>query len=236
MYRIAVVEDETEFSEQLQVFLRQYEAEHRLCFEISVFGDGSELLRDYRQEFDIILLDIEMPEINGMDAAKQIRQVDDEVVLMFITNVADYAIRGYEVGALDFVIKPITYYAFSMRLTRGLKRVRRKEQREILLTLPDGVKKLELHRIYYVEVQNRMLHYHTDQGEYVVRGTMQSLEQSLGESCFAKCNYWYIVNLAHVSEVKKNIVMVGGNELEISRRSRTAFLKALADYVGGRSR
>jgi len=141
-----------------------------------VFEDGAEILEDYRPIYDIILLDIEMPKVNGMDAAQQIRQIDDEVVLMFITNMATYAIRGYEVGALDFVMKPVNYYTFSMKLTRALKGVRQKEQQQILLTLADGVKKVGVQQIYYVEVQNRILHYHTGEGEFQMRGTMQSVE------------------------------------------------------------
>lgn len=233
MYHIAIVEDEADFSAQLQEFLGQYQREHDLQLKLSVFGDGAEILKDYQPIYDIILLDIEMPQINGMDAAEQIREMDSGVVLMFITNMAAYAIRGYEVGALDFVMKPITFYTFSMKLTRALKRVKQKEKQQILLTLSDGVKKFGIQQIYYVEVQNRMLHYHTDEGEYVVRGTMQSVEQMLASYPFVKCNHWYMVNLMHVSEVRKNMATVGGNELEISRRNRSSFLKALTEYMGG---
>lgn len=233
MYHIAIVEDEVSFATQLQEYLEQYEEENDVRFKISVFGDGAEILEDYQPLYDIILLDIEMPKVNGMKAAEEIRAQDADVTLMFITNMANYAIRGYEVGALDFVMKPINYYTFSMKMTRVLKRTKQKAQQEILLTLPDGVKKLNVQQIYYVEVQNRMLYYHTDEGVFVMRGTMQSVEQMLAPYAFAKCNHWYIVNLKHVSEVKKNTAVVAGNELEVSRRNRTAFLKALTDYVGG---
>ena len=233
MYHIAIVEDEIEFRVQLQEYLKQYQKENNVQFKISTFGDGAEILEDYQQLYDIILLDIEMPKINGMEAAEQIRKQDADVVLMFITNMASYAIHGYEVGALDFVMKPINYYTFAMRMTRALKRAKQKEQQQILLTLSDGVKKFGINQIHYIEVQNRMLHYHTDEGEYVVRGTMQSVEQMLAPYPFVKCNHWYIVNLMHVSEVKKNVAVVGNDELEISRRNRTAFLKALTEYVGG---
>ena len=233
MYHIAIVEDEVDFSTQLRSFLEQYQKEENTRFKVSAFSCGEEILQDYQPVYDVILLDIEMPGINGMDAAAKIRESDQDVVLMFITNIASYAIRGYEVGALDFVMKPITYYAFSMRFTRALKRVRARLGQEVLLTLSDGVKKLEVQQIYYVEVQNRILHYHTDEGEYCMRGTMQSVERILAPHPFVKCNHWYNVNLKHVSEVRQNTVIVGGHELEISRRNRTPFLKALADYVGG---
>lgn len=233
MYHIAIVEDEKEYAEQLQTFLKQYEGEHNVKFKVTVFEDGAEILEDYQPIYDLILLDIEMPEVNGMDAADQIRKKDQEVVMMFITNIASYAIRGYEVGALDYVMKPITYYGFAMRLGRALKRVQQNEQKAVLLPLSDGVKKLQIQQIYYVEVQNRILHFYTDEGEYTIRGTMQKVEESLRGHSFAKCNHWYMVNLRHVTEVRKNIAVVAGHELEISRRNRTPFMKALAEYVGG---
>lgn len=233
MYHIAIVEDEAAFAEQLQEYLKKYQEEHDLRFKISVFEDGEDILKDYQPLYDIILLDIEMPKVNGMKAAEQIRMQDENVTLMFITNMASYAIRGYEVGALDFVMKPINYYTFSMKITRVLKRTKQKAQQEILLTLPDGVKKLNIQQIYYVEVQNRMLYYHTDEGVFVMRGTMQSVESILEPYSFVKCNHWYIVNLQHVSEVKKTTAVVAGHELEVSRRNRSSFLKALTEYVGG---
>lgn len=233
MYHIAIVEDEPDFAAQLQDYLGQYSEEHDIRFKVSLFRDGMEILEGYEPVYDVLLMDIEMPHVNGMDAAARIRQADQDVVMMFITNVASYALRGYEVGALDFVMKPVTYYTFAMRFARVLKRVRRRERQQILLTLPNGVKKLEIRQIYYIEVQNRILHYYTDEGEFCVRGTMQSMEQALPAYSFVKCNHWYIVNLQHVSEVRQNLAVVGGHVLEISRRNRTSFLKALADYVEG---
>ena len=233
MYHIAVVEDENECSKQIQTFLAQYQEENSVRFKVSVFADGVQLLDGYEPVYDMILMDIDMPGINGMDAAEKIRQTDQDVVIVFITNIASFAIRGYEVGALDYIVKPLSYYNFSMRLTRALKRSKARVPHEMILTLPDGVKKLEVGQIYYVEVQNRMLHYYTTEGIFHVRGTMQIAQQMLKAYSFAKCNYWYMVNLRHVTEVKKNTVVVGTYELEISRRNRTPFLKALTEYVGG---
>lgn len=233
MYHIAIVEDEAEFRNQLTEYLNQYKEEHSLEFKVSVFTDGAEILENYQPVYDMVLLDIEMPKVNGMDAAKQIRTQDENVVLMFITNMAGYAIHGYEVGALDFVMKPLTYYTFSMKLTRALKRAKLREQKAILLPVAEGVKKLELSEIFFVEGQSRMLYYHTADGDYVVKGTMQSAENALAQYPFAKCNHWYLVNLMHVKEVRKNTVVVGPFEVEISRRNKTAFLKALTEYMGG---
>ena len=230
---VAIVEDDQECRAQLEEYIQRYGQERGLAFETESFPDGAQIVAQDVARFDIILLDIELPGLNGMEAAEKLRTRDTDVVLMFVTNMAQYAIRGYEVGALDFVLKPINYYTFSVRFERAIHRVQQREGGQVLLALPDAVHRLNTRDIYYVEVQNRQLHYHTSQGEYVLRGTMQQAEQQLGGYHFVRCNHWYLVNLRHVTEVRRDTVVVAGQELEISRRNHTAFLTALTNYVGG---
>ena len=232
MLRIAVVDDENIYIEQITEYIEQYAKEKNRDIRTETFCDGSQLLEHYHSQYDIILLDIEMSELSGMDTAREIRKMDQDVVLVFITNMAQYAINGYEVGALDYVLKPLNYYTFSVRLERAIARVKKRQTEEVLLNLPDGIKRLKAENIHYIEVQNRMLHYHTGEGVFTVRGTLQGAEELLRESHFVRYNHWYLVNLQHVSEIRKNIVIVAGDELEISRRNKTAFLSALTDYMG----
>ena len=230
---IAIVEDEQEQRDLLQSYIQQYSKENGMSFSVEAFADGRILIDGYSSQYDIILLDIELPGMNGMEIAEYIRTKDDDVVLMFITNMAQYAVGGYSVGALDFVLKPINYYTFSVRFERAIHRAQKRESGQVLLNLPDAVKRISTREIYYVEVQNRMLHYHTEEGEFVLRGTMQQAEQQLERYHFVRCNHWYLVNLRHVTEVRRDTVIVAGQELEISRRNHTAFLTALTNYVGG---
>lgn len=233
MLRIAIVEDEELYVRQIGEYIKRYGRENQMEISTIVFGDGAEIVKDYQNVYDIILLDIAMPQVDGMEAAGRIRELDEDVVIVFITNMPQYAVRGYEVGALDFMVKPIEYPLFSMRLGRAIGRARKRSDEQILLSFAGRVKRIGVRHIYYVEVQNKMLHYHTDEGEYVLRGTMQGALSELERHHFVRCNYWYVVNLMHVSEVKKDTVVVAGEELVISRRNKTAFLAALTEYMGG---
>lgn len=233
MLRIAVVEDDSDMNELIQSYIRQYRQERQLQINIAVFHNGSEIAERYDPVYDVILLDIEMPEMDGMEAARRIREQDPDVVLMFITNIAQYAVEGYSVGALDFVLKPLDYYGFSLRLTRAIDRAKRRAGERILLAMPDRSVLLDVREIYYVDIQSRVLCYHTERGDFTLRGTMKAAEEQLAAQHFAKCSYWYLVNLRHVTEVRKDTVVVAGTRLEISRRNRSAFLTALTNYVGG---
>jgi DNA-binding LytR/AlgR family response regulator len=233
VYKIAIVEDELEYRQQVSEYILQYGEENGMHFEIEAFQDGREIMDADSRTFDIIFFDIEMPKVNGMDASKYIRERDENVVIVFITNLSQYAIQGYSVGAVDFVLKPINYYSFSLRLNRALSRVKKKETTDVIITTADGMKRLDTGDVFFVEIANRMLHYHTKHGEYVVRGTLQSAEAALTEYHFVKCNYWYLINLKYVSEIQKNMVFVADRKLEISRRNKAAFVKAVTDYIGG---
>lgn len=134
MPRIAVVDDQPDMRQQLCSMIDQYSRENNCMLEVTAFSDGAQVITNYCKGFDIIFLDIEMPELGGMDAAERIRTVDPDVVLVFVTNMAQYAIRGYEVDALDFVLKPVNYYQFSTKLARALQRVQRRKGGQIAIT------------------------------------------------------------------------------------------------------
>lgn len=235
MLHVAVVEDEGIYREKIKGYIERYAQEHDLQILTSVYEDGSQIVEQYTQGFDILLLDIMMKGMNGMETAEKIRQVDDTVVLMFITQMAQYAINGYSVGALDYVLKPIDYESFSLRFARAVDRAQSRSGGTIMLSTASGVVMIRTRDIYYVEIRDHILYYHTVNGEYTVRGTMQEAERTLSPYSFVRSNHWYLVNLAHVSEIDKNIVVVGEYHLEISRRNRTEFMKAVANYMGGNS-
>ena len=126
--RVAIVEDEREVREQLAEYLRRYERQFGRMFEVSLFEDGDEIVSDYRAVYDIILLDVQMRRMDGMAAAEAIRKVDKDVLLIFITNMAQFAIKGYAVDALDYVLKPVPYFAFSQQIQKAVNRLQEAAQ------------------------------------------------------------------------------------------------------------
>ncbi len=232
MLHVGIVEDEAGSRKLLREMIEKYALENQKEIAVREFSDGTEIVENYRPDYDILLLDIEMPAMNGMEAAEKIRESDPEVVLVFITNMAQYAIKGYQVDALDFILKPVSYGTFAMRFTRAIGRVKSREGKRICLNLPEGPRWIDSRKVYYVETQNRMLWYHTEEGVFSVRGALKDVQKELESWHFEKCNQCYLVNLKYVSEIRKNIVLVAGDELEISRRNRNTFLKAVTDYLG----
>lgn len=233
MLRIAIVEHDQDTCDQLQVFIRRYARETGQEIAVTPFDRAERFLAQYQSVYDIVFMGIELPGLDGMEAARRLRKRDADVVLVFVTALAGHAIRGYEVDALDFVLKPMSYYALSMKLERAISRVRQRVGESIALKTSGGVRRLEIGQIYYLETRSRMLYYHTASGVYPVRASLNSAMEELAPHSFAKCNQCYLVNLQHVTDMRDDTVTVAGEELEISRRSRKSFMDALVAYIGG---
>ena len=233
MIRTAIVEDDPACAELLRRYLERCGREWGLEIQAELFSDGLDIAEGYRPVWDILLMDIEMPHMDGMEAARRIRAVDPAVVIVFITNMARYAVKGYEVDALDFVLKPVTYPQFARKMKKAAAIAAGRERRYLLLP-KDGVEqRVSTDDILFVEVINHRLYVHTAGGVYVRSGSMQEMERQLALPQFARCNNSYLVNLRNVVGVRRDAVLVPGHELPISRPKRKAFLQTLSDYFGG---
>jgi len=233
MISIAIVEDEEMYAKQLQQFLHQYEKENKEMFDITVYSDGDQIVNKYKSQYDIILMDVEMKFMDGMSAAEEIRKIDTEVVIIFITNMAQYAIRGYAVDALDYVLKPVPYFAFSQQLQKAVNQLARRVRHYLAVPVDGGMRRLDAAGIYYIESEGHRIHFYTEDGDFSAPGALKALEEKLAAQPFARCNSGYLVNLAQVSGVQQSVVQVGPYELQISRPKRKSFLAALADFIGG---
>ena len=233
MIRVAIVEDEAEIREQLMGYVQRYTRQYGAVFEVKTFADGLEILEDYRPAYDLILLDIEMKHLDGMETARRIRELDPEVMLVFITNMAQYAIKGYAVGALDYVLKPVPYFAFSQQLQKVEAQLRRRTRHYLAVPVEGGLRRLDTSHIYYIESEGHRVHFYTEEGDFAAPGALKALEEKLADRPFARCNSGYLVNLAQVQAVQQNTVEVGPYELQVSRPKRKSFLAALTDYIGG---
>ena len=233
MVRIAILEDEAPVREDLAGYLRRYTRQYGTKFEVSLFADGDEILEDYRPNWDIILLDVEMPRLDGMTTAERIRKLDSEVILIFITNMAQYAIRGYAVDAMDYILKPVPYFAFSQQLQKAIRRLEKRTKAYLTVPVEGGFRRVNLSGVYYLESAGHKVRLYTEEGEWTAPGSLRQYEETLADKQFARCNSGYLVNLAQVRGMQDGMVLVGPHSLQISRPRRKAFVEALTDYVGG---
>ena len=229
--RIAIVDDEGKIRTQLEGYLAQFARENHLSVECALLSSGDALLQEMDRGFDILLLDIEMDGIDGMSLARQIRMQSEKVIIIFITNMAQYALEGYEVQALDFMVKPVTYANFSFRMQRALRRLPKQEERYLLIKDGTVSYKLPISRIDYIEVLGHYLIYHIGEKEYKTRGTIREAQAQLNGCHFSRCHNCFLVNLSHVESVTATDVKVAGKSIPLSRYRKQEFMQELAAHM-----
>ena len=155
MLHIAIVEDEENYSRELEEYIHRYGEETSRQFKVTHFQDGEDIVESYSGGFDLLLMDIQMEFMDGMTAAEKIRERDQEVQIIFITNRNDYAIRGYEVDALDYVLKPVSYYIFAKKLDKAFSRIANKKSETITITKTQSDLSYGKRRLYYQRADQR---------------------------------------------------------------------------------
>ena len=234
LLRVAIVEDDDSYAETLQEYLNKYEQENEVRFQVVRYEDGADLVEKYHGDFDILIMDIELKFMDGMTAAQHIRKMDSNVIIIFVTNMPQFALKGYQVDALDYVLKPISYYAFSQRLARALERMeRRSTKKYITLHLKGRVQKVNILNIMYIEALQHDLIYHMDRDgvTYTVRGIIKDLEANLKDYYFFRCHKGYLVNLAYVESVGEATVQIGEEQIPVAKLRKKELLNEFNRYI-----
>lgn len=232
MFHIAVIEDTESDAKKIKSYILQFAKQTNQKFKTTCFQNADSFLDKYKPIYDLIFMDIELPNTNGMDAAKKLRQKDPDVTLIFITNLSSFAVKGYEVDALDYMVKPVNYPLFHIKMQKAVTHIEKTSDTLIHIHMKTGILRMGISRIYYIEVRNHHLIYHTEEGEYEVRGTLKEVEEELAPLHFLRCNNCYLVNLRHITAVQDNTVNVGNDILPISRPKKKGFMDKLTEYLG----
>lgn len=242
MVKIGIVDDCAADRDNLKAALRRYMDSEGAELDVHEYCCAGEILAA-RTSFDILYLDIDMPGMSGMELAESIRQTDGSVVIIFCTNLQQFAVSGYKVGALGFLVKPIEWYSFELFQQRALAAValhaRMKDTaRAKKILVKDGAlsRSIAVCDLAYVEVRKHTLSYVTrdragKETVYTSRGSLQALAEELGPHGFARSGASYLVNLALVDSVNGMNVQVGDHVLPIGRKFKDSFKASFSRYL-----
>lgn len=232
--KIAIVEDQKIEQERLTGYIQEYFQTRQLPVEVVCFNDGLDITSDYQSMFDVIYLDVEMEILDGMTTAKKIRQLDKDVLIVFVTNHSQVAIQGYSVEAIDFLLKPLNQFVFEEHFKKILRKLPSPEQEEQFLYIKSKstTTKIHLKDIFYIESIGHHLHIHSQKGVITTSNTLKNMESLLDSQTFFRSNSGYIVNLAYVEKVEGNTAYVHGEALQISRPRKKEFMAALTNFIG----
>ncbi len=219
--RVAICDDEQVQLELLEKYLSEWGKERSILIETSLFLSGESFLFSWEEDkaYDLLILDIEMGKINGMELAGKLRRQDEDLPILFITGYDSYMAQGYEVSALHYLLKPVQKEKLFAVLDRLQQRERKKKEEKILFQTEEGQLSLPISNIWYIEASAHQSTLYTQDEEHILRHSISAVEKQLeGKKEMIRCHRSYLVNLWHISAIIKNeIILDNKKRLPVSR-------------------
>ena len=225
-----MVEDDPQAAAYLKGLIDRFREEEHTEIDVTWHTDAVDFLEKYEQRYDRIFMDIELPFFNGMDAARRIREKDSEVVLIFITNMARYAIHGYEVDALDFFLKPVQYARFRAVMKKTIRRMKLDRGSMVMIRTADGISRVPTNSVLYLEVIDHLVYYHLSDRVLDSWTSLKAAEKDLPAGMFVRCNKSMTVNLHNVTRLEGDQLLIGDEKIAVSKSHRKEVLSALNLY------
>ncbi len=232
MIKIAIVEDDSRQERELNSYLHEYFGGINRSISVESFESADKFLSAFEpHKFHMIFMDIEMPGTDGMTASKKLRESDEDALLFFVTNLAQYALESYEVRAFDYIVKPVNYYNLALKMKRAVGALKNIDNATFIINSTQGQVVLDVSQIRYVEVMKHNIIYHTTKGDYFVGyDSMKAVREKLEKYDFVLCDRSFLVNLKYVTGINKDNLYVGEDVLKITKSRRTEFTLAMTKY------
>lgn len=234
MFQIAICDDEEIFIHTLKGNLDRYAADTGVEFCYRTYSDGSELLAKYQPDLDLIFMDIKMEKLNGLKTAEEIRKMDSNVGLVFLTSLKQYVWKGYGYSAVNYLLKPVKYTVLKMELDRYFARYQGKEEPYLSFANDSGKYKVLYKNLSCAETNKRNVMLHFDGQEQIVYKTMKEISSLLlQQPQFVCCHKSFVVNLSFVKSLEGlELILSTGKRIPISQPKRKDFMVKLTDYWG----
>lgn len=234
MIKIAIVEDDLTEQQRLLKHLEHYAKDRNEPFQFFLYNNAFDFL-SAAESFDIAFLDIMLPHLTGMEAAVKLRRYNSRMIIIFVTTMAQFAIKSYEVDALDYIIKPVTYERLTLKLQKAIRIIQSNSGGTLTVNDPRGMVTCYTNDILYVEVRGHKLTYHTADHLLSEYGSLSDLEKVLKTYDFMRCNACYLVNPKHIRQVNSKeltVLLSNGEALKISQPRRKGFIHEFTNYLG----
>lgn len=231
MLQLAVCDDEKVFRSDLRKILG---TELELCgidYHISEFTSGEELIAGLEKaDCQILFLDIEMKGIDGVEAARRLRETKRQMEIVFVTSYADFVFQGYEVRALNYILKPYEPEKIAAVLHTELEALDIEAEKYYVIDQRGGSIRVPLSSVKYFSSDRRTVHAVTTEQEYTFYEKLSDLETELPDT-FVRIHNRYLVHLKYLDAVRQNTAVVDGEELPVSRSCKSGLSIAFAKYM-----
>lgn len=233
MIRIAIVEDDPRTAATLLGYMEQAGQKAGSVYAAETFSCAEDFLVQPEGKFQLVFFDIGLPGMNGMEAAKSLRERDKHMGIVFITNMAQYAVKGYEVRAIDYILKPLRYPDFESKLQRAVRWVATQGSEMVILETAEGMVRCPVCELFCVHGERHLITYITERGACIRRGfSIKNAEKQLSRYGFVRVSGNYLVNLRCIRHIGEDHLVAGHTTIPISKAKREELIRTMAAYFG----
>ena len=234
MLDIAICEDDIIQQEKIEQLLLEIGLKDSI--NLGKFNSGEELIKSYESggRYGIILLDMQLDKLDGIQTAEIIRKSDENCLIIIITSIMEYAALGYSIDAYDFILKPVDKNKFNRVITNAVKELQVRMNKTYLVQTRNKTMAIRLSEIQFIESNRNRVIIHTKKESYVNNEKISSLEEKLRDDGFVRISRYYVVNIYHVKEIDvKKLMLTTGKELKYSEKYRDNIKKEYVEFMMG---
>lgn len=211
--RIAICEDDRKQQQLLENYITALKLGEP--YEVEKFDSGEDLVRIYEsgQKFSIILLDMQLEELDGIQTAEIIRKYDKDSIIIIITSIIEYAVDGYGVNAYDFILKPVEENKFVKVFRSAIKKIQTENNRTYVIQIRDMTIVLKLSNIVYIESARKKINVYCENEQYFSNEKISTVEKNLSQFGFVRISRYYLVNMAHIKKIGTNDILLSTEEV-----------------------
>ncbi len=233
LVNVAIIDDLCEERKIIREYLNYYSDKTGEIFSIKEFESGYPFLANYNSDYDIVFLDIEMPDLDGLKVATELRKIDKIVLIMFITKMSQFALMGYDVEAADYLVKPVDKYFFIVKLKKIIEKIPPNRNKKITIKTNGCLYSYSQREIKYVSVERHGVLYHLKNAQLLeTESSLKEVEKKLS-GAFIRCSSGFLVNLEYVNGIADNCAIIGKEKLPISRSKKSVFIKKYIGFLNG---
>ena len=232
MINIGICEDELHYRVNIKDMLGDILSTYSINYKIYEFSSGEELLSNYPKDLDILIMDIQMKIINGMDTARKIREFDQNLEIIFMTSFSEFMQEGYEVKAYRYILKPISERKISRNILPCINEIMKKKNNYLTINVKNYVDRIKIDSIVYIETDRPNILIYTNDIKYTTKMSISKIDKILREHGFFRCHNSYIVNLKLVESMNSNTLKIGEKYIPISKYRVKELKLALTNILG----